>query len=69
MFQLKDIRTKKNLSRRELALMSGVNEQTIVSLETGKNNPRFAKLDTLIKLAKALNCKVKNFFPQEKYIS
>jgi len=67
-FNLKEIRTNKSLSRRELAELSGVNEQTIVSLESGKNDPSEAKLSTLIKLAKALHCKVRHLYPQEKDI-
>lgn len=68
MFKLKEIRINKNLSRRELALKSGVNEQTIVSLEMERNDPSEAKLSTLVKLATALNCKVKDFYPDEKRI-
>lgn len=68
MFKLEDIRKEKRLSRRELAELSGVNEQTIVALEMGKNNPFEAKLSTLIKLAKALHCKVRDLYPCEKCI-
>lgn len=67
-FALNSIRTLKHLSRRELAEKSGVNEMTIVALESGKNNPNDAKLSTLIKLATALNCKVRDFYPCEKRI-
>ena len=67
-FSLKEIRTNKGLSRRELAELSGVNEQTIVALEIGKNDPSEAKISTLIKLAKALRCKVRHLYPQEKDI-
>ena len=59
-FNLKEIRTNKGLSRRELAELSGVNEQTIVALEIGKNDPSEAKISTLIKLAKALHWKVRH---------
>ena len=67
-FALKDIRKQKHLSRRELAEKSGVNEQTIRFLEEEINDPTNAKLSTLIKLATALNCKVKDFYPCEKVI-
>lgn len=67
-FKLEEIRKNKGLSRRELAEKSGVNEQTIVSLENGRNDPGAAKLSTLIKLAKALRCKVRDFYPEEKVI-
>ena len=67
-FNLREIRENKHLSRRELAELSGVNEQTIVALEIEKNDPIEAKLSTLIKLAKALHCKVRDFYPCEKCI-
>lgn len=67
-FKLKEIRTTKGLSRRELAELSGINENTIVALEMGKNDPSEAKLSTLIKLARALHCKVRHLYPDEKEI-
>ena len=67
-FALEEIRKQKGLSRRELAEKSGVNEQTIAFLESEINNPNFAKIDTLIKLAKALKCKVRDFYPDTKDI-
>ena len=67
-FKLKDIRKQKHLSRRELAEQSGVNEQTIRFLEEEINDPTNAKLSTLVKLARALKCRVKDFYPCEKTI-
>ena len=67
-FKLKDIRKDKHLSRRELAEQSGVNEQTIRFLEEEINDPTNAKLSTLVKLARALKCRVKDFYPCEKVI-
>lgn len=66
-FALKDIRKAQGLSREELAEKSGVAKQNIQRLELS-DDPTTAKLSTLIKLAKALGCKVGDFFPQEKYI-
>ena len=67
-FKLKDIRKDKHLSRRELAEQSGVNEQTIRFLEEEINDPTNAKLSTLVKIANALHCKVRDFYPCEKNI-
>ena len=67
-FDLKLIRERKGLSRRQLAIKSGVHFQAIEKLESGKNNPYNAKISTLIKLATALNCRVKDFYPCEKNI-
>ena len=55
---LERIRKEKQLSRRELELLSGVKQLTIHHLETGTTNVNDVKLSTLIKLAKALKVKV-----------
>lgn len=68
MFKLEEIRKTKELSRRELAEKSGVSEMTIVCLEDETNDPNNAKLSTLVKLAKALKCKVRDFYPDERSI-
>lgn len=68
MFKLEEIRKAKGLTRKELAKESGVGEMTIVCLEDGKNDPNNAKLSTLVKLAKALHCKVRDFYPNERSI-
>lgn len=67
-FTLEEKRKSKGLSRRELAEKSGIAEVTIKFLETGRNNPDDAKMSTLIKLASALKCKVRDFYPCEKSI-
>lgn len=67
-FKLEEIRKNKGLSRRELAEQSGVHQQTIVALETKMDNPQDAKLQTLVKLARVLKCKVRDFYPNEKCI-
>lgn len=68
MFELETIRKRKHLSRRELAEISGVHEKTIHSLEKEINDPFEAKISTLIKLASALKCRVRDFYPCEKRI-
>lgn len=55
---LERIRKEQGLSRRELALLSGVKEITIHHLERGETDVNNTKLSTLIALAKALHCKV-----------
>ena len=67
-FRLEEIRKSKKLTRKELAEKSGINETTIKFLEKGINNPNEAKLMTLVLLAKALKCKVRDFYPCEKCI-
>ena len=67
-FDLELIRKRKGLTRPQLAQLSGVHQETIKALERGINNPYDAKMNTLIKLAKALNCRVRDFYPCEKNI-
>ena len=62
---LERIRKEKCFSRKDLELLSGVASQTIQSLEKGINNVEQVKLMTLIKLAKALKCKVSDLLPKE----
>lgn len=58
LYNLERIRREQGLSRRELALLSGVKEISITALERGITNVDNVKLSTLIALAKALHCKV-----------
>lgn len=58
LFSLERIRREKGLTRKELSLLSGVSTMTIQSLEQGLTDVNNVKLTTLIKLAKALHCKV-----------
>ena len=56
------------MTRQELAEKSDVDLETIKRIETGITPLKKAKLTTLMNLAKALNCKVRDFFPNEKII-
>lgn len=58
MSRLETIRKSKKLTRRELALLSGVKEITIRYYESGILDLSKAKLCVLISLAKALKVKV-----------
>ena len=58
MSNLETIRKSKKLTRRELALLSGVKEITIRYYESGILDLSKAKLCVLIGLAKALKVKV-----------
>lgn len=67
---LRALREIKDLTREELAKKSGVNKFTIQALEDGRTNTNEVKLSTLVKLAKALNCKVVDLVDKDlkKYI-
>ncbi len=55
---LKLLRQKRNLTQEQLATLSGVNIRTIRSYEQGTNELAKAQGETLLMLAKALNCTV-----------
>ena len=60
MNNLRKYREKANLSARELSLISGVALANIYKVEKGIIPITECKLSTLVKLAKALKCKVKD---------
>lgn len=55
---IRDYRIQHNLSQVDLARIVGVERSTVSKWETGEAKPR---ADMLVKLAKALNCKVDDF--------
>lgn len=60
MNNLRKHREKAKLSARELSLISGVAIANIYKVENGVIPITECKLSTLVKLAKALKCKVKD---------
>ena len=64
--ELTVIRREKGLTRPQLAEMCGLSEVTLTTLELGINNPKEAKLSTLLAICKALHIKLKQLFPNEK---
>ncbi|APT75038.1 hypothetical protein LN42_00465 [Marinitoga sp. 1137] len=56
---LKELRTKKNLTLNQLAKMTGLNQATIWRIENGIIIP---KIDTAQKIAKVLEVNVENLF-------
>lgn len=57
---LRQVRRLKDITQDELAEKSGVSRTTICELESGKRTT--TTTDTLLKLAKALDCKVSELF-------
>ena len=68
MFTLKEVRLKKGFKRVKLAEVSKLPLNNIRALESGKHNQNKAKLQTLVDLAKALKCRVRDFYPDTKLI-
>ena len=57
---LKKLRLERGLTQEQLALLSGVNVRSVRSYEQGSNDISKAQGETLVRLAKTLNCKVEN---------
>ena len=57
---LKLIRKKRKLTQEQLAMLSGVNIRSIRSYEQGDNDITKAGGETLLMLAKALDCKIED---------
>ena len=60
MTNLRRKRLENGLSRKELAIQSGIKLRTIESYEQRLRNINKVKIETLIKLSKALNCEIKD---------
>lgn len=60
---LKKIRESKNISQSEIAKLSGVSVQLIHLYEQKPERIKNAKLITLVKIAKALECSVSDLVP------
>lgn len=65
LLHLQRIRKESNLSMRQLAEFSGVSLLTIQKLESGSTEITQAKLETLIKIANALEVKVIDLLPND----
>ena len=55
---LQDVRKKKNLTVKELGAISGLNYRSLQNFESGFRNINTTSLDTLCRLAIALDCTV-----------
>lgn len=63
---LKDLREAKNLSRAELAKLSGIRYQKIRDIEVGIIKPENITLKTALKLAAALDCQPEDLTKPDK---
>jgi len=61
--RIKDIRTSKNLSQKEVALSIGINQAQYSRIESGKVEPTISSLD---KIASALGVGISEFFVSDK---
>lgn len=70
MVKLKKIRQAKGLSQSKLAGKAGLNVRTLQHYEQ-ENSPKIfdhARLDTILKCAIALNCKIEDIIDNREYV-
>ena len=60
MNNLQKIRKLRGLSQNGLVIRSGVSRSLITKYESGERNINKASVDTIYKLAKALNCSIED---------
>lgn len=66
MRNLRKYRLKKDWSKKELAEHSGVSVNMIVKYENGERDINKAQIETLAKLAQALDCKLQDLLEDEE---
>ena len=66
MRNLRKYRLKKDWSKKELAEHTGVSVNMIVKYENGERDINKAQIETLAKLAQALDCKLQDLLEDEE---
>ena len=66
--KLKEMRQTRGLSQSQLAEKTGINVRTIQHYEQGSKNFDHARIDTIIKICIALNCKLEDVIENPEYI-
>lgn len=68
MSKLKDVRQMAKLTQAQLAEQTDLNIRTIQHYEQGTKIFDHARIDTLLKVCIALNCKLEDILENEEYI-
>lgn len=68
MVKLKEMRQAKGLSQSQLAEKTELNVRTIQHYEQGSKNFDHARIDTILKICLALNCKLADVIENQDYI-
>lgn len=68
MLKLKEVRLEKGLTQKQLADAVGMNIRTLQHYEQGSKIFDHARLDTLLKICLALNCKLTDVIENDEYI-
>ena len=62
---LKEARQEAGMTQKELAVETGISLRSIQHMERNYRKPEFAQLETLCKMAIALNCPIENLFTDD----
>lgn len=68
MKKLKEVRLAKGLTQKQLADSANINIRVLQHYEQGTKNFDHARLDTLLKICLALDCKLADIIENEEYI-
>lgn len=68
MVKLKEVRQAKGLSQSKLAEKTGLNVRTLQHYEQGSKIFDHARLDTILKCAIALGCKIEELIDNQEYL-
>ena len=66
--KLKEMRQAKGLSQSQLAETTGINVRTLQHYEQGSKIFDHARIDTILKICLALNCKLDDIIENQEYI-
>ena len=66
--KLKEMRQVAGLSQRQLAEKAGINVRTLQHYEQGSKLFDHARIDTILKVCLALNCKLDDIIENQEYI-
>lgn len=66
--KLKEMRQAKGLSQSQLAETTGINVRTLQHYEQGSKIFDHARIDTILKVCLALNCKLDDIIENQEYI-
>lgn len=65
---LKEMRQAKGLSQSQLAEKTGINVRTLQHYEQGSKNFDHARIDTIVRICVALDCKLEEIIENPEYV-
>lgn len=66
--KLKEMRKARGLSQAQLAEKTGINVRTLQHYEQGSKNFDHARIDSILRVCIALDCKLENIIENPEYI-